>query len=202
MKIVLLLLILSLAKCVKIESLKLRPIEEPPRSNFNQSRIVTFVNDILRGTTLLQDNMAPGNESIQASAKSQCLSLFNNKLNNFNTAFEKFFNECHKNLSFSLNSFLATIWAKFGEITVEVGGSTKQCSKILNMKPNLNPDEQARADTIIQNSLYPEEARFQRTENRSKFITGVLSIKRNSKDFDSSTFTKLMRNSNNPPALY
>lgn len=126
------------------------------------------------------------------ASKSMCLGMLDSK----RLAFVKPLETFHKAVCVGVKEaqwktewLENTVWAKMGEMIINVGGRNRQCSTVLPLNKNPDPMLILKISNIVKS--FTGKFNQMDVSKMPKFITGVVATKRFSPDFNGRTFTNI-----------
>lgn len=126
------------------------------------------------------------------ASKSMCLGMLDSKRMAFVKPLETFHKAVCvgvKEAQWKTEWLEDTVWAKMGEMIINVGGRNRQCSTVLPLNKNPDPMLILKISNIVKS--FTGKFNQMDVSKMPKFITGVVATKRFSPDFNGRTFTNI-----------
>lgn len=166
--------------------------ENQPTCPYDEDNTIELLKKVL-DVLLLKPSDPVGIEAVNfGAARSMCLGMLDSKRLAFSKSLETF----HKSVCVGVKDsqwktdwLENTVWAKMGEMIINLAGRNKQCSVALPL--NKNPDPMMIASLTKTVSGFVGKFNQMDVSKLPKFITGVVATKRFSNDFNGRTFTNI-----------
>ena len=165
---------------------------------YKENSVVDLVKKIL-DVVIIEPKEAEKKQAF-LSVRSACMEAFMSKKDSFKQSFSNLHEKFSKQTlgKFDPNIFKAEIWDKFLELSVKIGGTSKNCMSELGVNFNLKDSDKNFINSQIESTIGGENKNVstlddKASRNADNLVTGVLATRRISKNFSGDTFTKIAK---------